>query len=163
MNSRPLICIAALFASACTFSPQQDSLNGQFNPPLFYEKWNSNHYTTRNGMEVCAVSSGYNGITVTLGKAQGGVDVVVASDRQMKPGTEFTVTADGRSFVAYDTYFSPDQGRILVEYLSKGEKAYLDWSESNGPTGGQRVHVQNVLKLEDFRAKLKQCHDALGG
>lgn len=162
MNLRFFSYIIAFLAAGCTVQPLDNGLGGQFDPPLFYKDWHSNPYMAKNGMKVCAVSSGYNGLTVTLGPGQDGMDVVVASNRRMKPGTTLTVDAGGRRFEAYDTYFLPEQGRMLVDHLSKGDKAYLEWSESQGPVGGQRVRVQNILRLDGFRTKMQECRKALG-
>lgn len=146
-----------ILMTGCSIAPEGSNVDTQFHMPLTYQNWRTNHYTTTTGIHACSISSGYNGIIVTVGKLQNGLDVVVASNRLMQPGATLTMNVGGKSFEAYDTYFPPETGRLLVEYMKKNDKAYLEWSEFSGPSGRERVHVQNTIQLNDFAVQLKEC------
>lgn len=162
MNFNWITGVAALLAvSACTVAPQQNSLDTHVHLPLTYEQWHTNHYTTRDGLNVCSISSGYNGLIVTVGKMPGGLDVLIESNRTMHPGSSLTVSVGGTNFETYDSFFHAKESRTLVDAMAQGDKAYLEWSEINGPVGGQRSHVQNIIRLDDFKKGYKECRDSL--
>lgn len=147
-----------MLACGCTVSAPDNAAQGNLHLPLTYENWTAKRYTTSDGLNVCAVSSGYNGLIVTVGQMKNGQDAVVASNRMMRPGAVLTVMIGGKRFEAYDTYFTPQIGRVLVETMRSGSgKAYLEWSENSGPASRERIHVQNIIKLDEFGAKLKEC------
>jgi len=156
---RASILLLALLGAGCTTTLGSNGADSQFHMPLSYHGWETRQYKTPQGMNVCGISSGYNGITVTVG--QGG-DVVVASARMMQPGATLTVSVGSQNFESYDTYFRPEVGRQLVQAMEQGDKAYLEWSEFTGGIGRERTQVQNIVRLDDFRAKLHECRNALG-
>jgi hypothetical protein len=161
MNPRALLPVLALLASACTVTPQNGGVDTAFNPPLVSRQWRTENYTLPNGIGVCAISSGYNGLTVSISHPPAGEDVAIQSNRLMQPGATLTVNAGGGSFEAYDSFFKPQAARALLENLARGGKAYLEWSEFSGPSGRERVHVQNVVQLDNFVADLKACRNSL--
>ncbi len=161
MTSRYLAPVLALLVSACTFTPQDGGVNAGFHPPLVSKHWDVKNYALQNGTPVCAISSGYNGITLTLSHSRGDEEVVVQSTRMMNPGATLTVNVGGERFEAYDTFFPAKVGPQLLQSLLKGDKAYLEWSEFSGPSGRERTHVQNIVQLDDFAGHVKECRDSL--
>src|ERR1700733_7535756 len=91
-----------LFASACTFTPQDESLKADFHPPIVYQPWKTEKYVLRNGEDACSISSGYNGLTVLLDLNSN--DVLVKSNRDMTPGMTFTVIVNKRTFETSDVF-----------------------------------------------------------
>jgi len=161
---RTLVLLLALLSTGCTATLGGDGMDPQFHMPVTYHDWQVRQYKTPQGMDVCGITSGYNGITITLGQSASNPDVVVASARMMQPGATLTVTIGGRNFESYDTYFAPQVGRELVKAMTQSDqdKAYLEWSEFSGPSGRERVQVQNIVTLGGFKARLAECRKALG-
>jgi hypothetical protein len=157
MTIRRLTLCAALLVSACTVSPQQNVLEGEFHPPFTYIPWQTHDYTTPAGTKVCEVSSGYNGLTVVLSGAGVKEQVRVHGERFMHPGTSFTVIAGGDRVETYESQFSEQLSRRIFNDLSKGGKAYIEWSEFTGPPGVGRRHVQNIVKLDTFNGQISHC------
>lgn len=137
-------------------------MNAEFNPPIVAKYWEVGHYKMQNGRKVCSVSSGYNGIAVLIALTQEGEDIAVKSNRRMEPGATLTVNGDGYTYETYDSYFRPADARALVEKFVKGGKAYVEWSEFSGSSSRERVHVQNIVQLDNFSGQLKECRDSLG-
>jgi hypothetical protein len=160
MKSSRLLFVLLLLTSACSVSSGQNGLDTQFRPPIVYQQWSTKNYALKDGRQVCALSSGYNGIIISLGAAQD--DVVVASTRLMQPGAILSVNANGQHFEASDTYFPRNTGPAMVAAFAQGGKAYLEWSEFSGSSARERSRVQNIIKLDDFPARLQECRKSLG-
>lgn len=158
MKYRYLAFSFALMASACTISPEG---GGNVNLPLTYRSWQSEHYTNQSGARICTISSGYNGITVVLRHQQTGDDVFVRGNRILKPGVTLTINTNKHRFETYDAYFPAKASQEMVEDFRQGGRAYLEWSEIGGASGQERIPVQNILDLDGFASKLKECQDAL--
>ncbi len=150
-----------MIISACTLAPQDSGMHAELHPPLVSPHWHVDHYTLADASKVCAVSSGYNGITVLLSNRQGAEDALVQSNRHMEPGATLTVNVGGGNFETYEDYFPTKVSHAIVDHLQKGDTAYLEWSEFSGPSGRERTHVQNIVPLNDFNAHLKECRDQL--
>lgn len=162
MKLRNFIPVILVVVSACTVTPQGDGLKGDFNPPLVYRGWDTRTYVAQNGADVCALSSGYNGLTVLLSRHKGGpVNIDVKGNRTLVPGGMLDVNTDGGNFQTYEEYFSSASANKMVDVMSKGKKIYLEWSEQSGTYGGAPVRVQNVVKLDGFAGQLQKCRDAL--
>jgi hypothetical protein len=150
----------ALSLSACTVATQNNVLDGDFHPPLVYANWQAENYVLSGGAKACAISSGANGITVFLSERPEKGSIAVKSNRLMNPGTTLTVSAGGSTYQTSDEFFSRENAKSLVASFGKGDKAYMEWSELSGPTSA-RVHVQNVVRLDDFQTKWKQCESVV--
>jgi len=161
MKTRYLAPALALLTSACTLTAQDKGVNAEFHPPFVSQSWHVEHYRSQNGAKACAISSGYNGLTVTLSHPRGGEAVSVQSNRRMEPGATLTVNVDAGRFETGDAFFSPKSAQALVEDFAAGGQAYLEWSEFSGFPGRERAHVQNIVKLDDFGAQLQECRDSL--
>ena len=164
LTSAAIALICGVLATGCTVSAPQDTLKSDVHLPLTYEKWSSKSYTTGTGKNVCSISSGYNGLTVTMGNNRAGkTEYVVSSNRRMQPSSSLRVNANGKFFETYETFFPPKIGTELVEALAHSDKAYLTWSEVSGPVSRPRRNVPSILDLGNFSAKLKNCQQGLGG
>lgn len=162
MKLRNLIPALLISATACTFTPQGDNLQPGFNPPLVYRNWDTRNYVAQNGADVCTISSGYNGLTVLFSHHKGRpVYVDIKGNRNMVPGGMLDVNLPGGNFQTYEEYFSSASANRMVDIMSKGGKAYLEWSEESGTFGGAPVRVQNVVKLDGFAALARDCRDTL--
>lgn len=158
MNSRFIAILSLLLVSACAVTPQGGTTNAEFHMPLTYEPWKTQYYTMQSGTKACTISSGYNGLSVKLSERGG---KVVESNRIIAPGSSLTVSVDGRNFVTSDAFFPQATVDAIIAALTKGGKAYLEWSESSRTGGGASIHVQNVVALEGFSSQLQQCRTAL--
>jgi hypothetical protein len=154
---------SALLASACTITPQNNgSVDAQLHLPIVEHNWKMQSYTLQTGDKACAISSGYNGLTVLLSHPPGREEgVVVESNRRMEPGTTLTVSVNGNNFQTTDHFFSATTGRALLQEFAKGGKAYFDWAEIEGPPGPAYMHITNIVHLDDFVEDMKQCKGML--
>jgi len=163
MRFSRLTVIFTLLACACSIMPQDKGVSTEFHPPLIEKSWDAKYITLPNETKVCSISSGYNGLTIFVSDLHGTKGVDVKSNRLMQPGAILTVNAGGKSFVTYSTIFPADTASALLQSFEGGGKAYLEWAEFSGPPGRERVHVQNIVSLDDFSARLKKCQDSLKG
>lgn len=156
MKTTRLISLVILCAtSACTLESQQDVLKNELQPPLTYAQWQSETYTAQSGKAVCAVSSGYGGVTVLTHNDDGAAGVVVKSNRKLPPGVRLSINVNGHHYETSQEFFSADQSAQLAEDFSK-DKAYLEWSEPD-PDGNGLLRYTSIVKPEGFDALFQQC------
>ncbi|HEU5048468.1 MAG TPA: hypothetical protein VFT64_11575 [Rickettsiales bacterium] len=155
------IAMLTLLTSACTIEPDKQGLRSEFHPPFTYHNWQQKQYTLPSGHEVCAVTSGYSGLTVYLVKRDGTIDTAVSGNVTLRPGAAMTVTVDGDRYSSYDEFFPPETAKQIVASLEKGTKAYIEWETYSRTNGGANLRGQNVIKLGGFTQQLQQCRDAL--
>lgn len=153
--------LLALLATGCTIAPDKEGLRSEFHPPFTYHSWQQRQYTLPSGHEVCAVTSGYSGLTVYLVKRDGIIDTAVSGDVTLRPGAAMTVTVNGDRYSSYDEFFPPETAKQIVASLEKGGKAYIEWETYSRTNGGANLRGQNVIKLDGFARELQQCRDAL--
>jgi len=155
--------IVLLSLSACTVESQGADMKSEFHPPLTYAQWESESVTTRDGEPACAITSGYNGVSVYARKKPGGIlGISVESNRALPPGSEFKINVGEHTYRTSQAFFPAGDSVELVQDFSVNEKAYLEWSELHvGGKGRQRY--TNILKLEGFNAQFEQCKKRLLG
>lgn len=155
--------VPALLAAACTFSSGDNLIeDGQLHLPLTYQPWEMTHYKAPDGARICALSTGYHGMTVLLRKQKdGSIKTAARGNRTMGPGVTFTVSANGQRFETSDEYFADGDAAALAGALSKGGKAYIEWSEPHLRPGASREHIDNIVTLEHFSMQLGECRKSL--
>lgn len=147
--------------SACTIELQDGELQQELHPPLTYKAWNTERYKTLGGQPICAVTSGYSGLSVLLHRKEDDtIGVSVKGERKMTPGMAFSVNVNGNHYRTGQEYFSARQSVRIADDLSTDGKAYLEWSEPHGDNQG-RLRSSNIVKLNDFKEKFEQCRHAL--
>lgn len=161
INYTAAAAMLALLASACTIEPDKEGLRSEFHPPLTYHNWQQRQYTLPSGHEVCAVTTGYDGLTVYLVKHDGNIDTAVSGNVTLRPGASLTVLAGGDRYTSYDEFFRPETAKQIVASLEKGGKAYIEWETNSRTYGGANMRAQNVIKLDGFTHQLQQCRNAL--
>src|SRR5579864_1689711 len=111
----------ALLASACTFSSGNNLIeDGQLHLPLTTQPWEMTHYNAPDGARICALSTGYHGMTVLLRKQKdGSILTAVKGNRAMEPGSTFSVDANGQRFETSDEYFADSDAVALAGAFSK--------------------------------------------
>lgn len=153
---RKAVGALCLLLGACTIEDRGGGLEADFHPPLVYAQWETESYTDEQGRPVCAVTSGYQGLTVLLRRKGEGASVSVKGTRRMMPGTDFSVSVNGRHYRTSDPFFHADDAARMAEDLAAGGKAYLEWSEPRGDDAS-RVRYTNILLPEGFRPRYEQC------
>jgi len=153
MKNLYLLLATAILASACTFTPQENSLKGDFHPPLVLQHWNTEYYKTKDSSKNCDISSGSNGISVILNSE----NMVIKSNRRIVAGGSLNVSVAGKRFETYEEYFPDNLTHDLLDSLTKGDKVYIEWTEFSGPKGSGRIHFQNIVQLDDFKSHLQDC------
>ena len=153
MKNLYLLLATAILASACTFTSQENTVKGDFHPPLVLQHWNTEYYKTQNSSKNCAVSSGSNGISVMLNSE----NMVIKSNRMVVAGGSLIVSVAGKRFETYEDYFPDNLTHDLFDSLTKGDKIYIEWTEFSGYKGGGRIHFQNIVQLDDFKSSIQDC------
>lgn len=157
----PITFVALIFLSACTIEQKDGELQNEFHPPLTYATWTTEQYKTEAGEPVCAVTSGYNGLSVLLRRMKdGALGISAKGERNLTPGMDFSVNVGGNHYRTSQEYFSASESVKLAEDLNAGGKAYLEWSEPH-PHHPGRLRSSNILKLEDFAPAFEQCKRSL--
>lgn len=151
----PLTLGTAIFLSACTIEQKNGELQSELHPPLTYAQWRTESYKTTDGQPVCAVSSGYNGLSVLLHRKGDAAGVSVKSNRTLVPGAFLSVNVNGHRYQTRQEFFSGEESPQLATDLAAGGKAYLEWSEPHPHHGRRRF--TNILKLDDFAPQFEQC------
>ena len=159
MKNLILLAAAAASISACTIEQQNGELRQEFNPPLTYDTWKIERYETQSGRRVCEVTAG--GLTIAQSRDGKHTPVAARGERKMTPGMEFSVNVNGNHYRTSQEYFSFTEASRLAENLSMGGKAYLEWSEPHGDNHG-RLRTNNIVKLDDFKARFEECRASLG-
>lgn len=148
--------------TACTIEQQGGELQSEFHPPLTYAQWKTEQYKTQSGQPVCAVTSGYNGLSVLLRRKEDNtLGISAKGERKLTPGMDFSVNVNGNHYRTSQEYFSGSQSvRLAEDLISTDGKVYLEWSEPHGDKQG-RLRSSNIVKLNDFKEKFEQCRHAL--
>lgn len=149
----PLVMLCA--TGACTLESQQDVLKSELHPPLTYAQWQSETYTAQSGKAVCAVSSGYGGVTVLTHGENGAAGVVVKSNRKLSPGVRLSINVNGHHYETSQEFFPADESAQLADDFGK-DKAYLEWSEPD-PDDNGRLRYTSIVKPEGFNTLFQQC------
>jgi hypothetical protein len=157
MKSSIYTCIVSLALAACTIEQQGGELETEFHPPLTYAAWETQQLTGEQGQPVCAVTSGHNGLAVYVRRMQGDVSVSVKGNRKLPPSAFLTVNINGKRYQTSQEFFAAADALELAQDLAAGGKAYLEWSEIHPFGHGRRLHIVNVLKMEGFTSRFKEC------
>lgn len=154
----PMLSLMALCVSGCTIKSQGAELKKELHPPISYGQWEQEKYTAQNGESICAVTSGHNGISVvTRRKSTGVLGILVKSNREILPGSKFTISVGSKNFKSSEEYFPSGRSVEIMQALSEGDKAYLEWSEVHSDHHG-RIRSSNIVKLEGLTSQLNQCN-----
>ncbi len=154
------VILASAVLSACTLTPQGGGMRTEFNPPLVYRSWSAHTYTSVAGIKACAISSGYNGITVIV-SGRDGENIAAKSDRPLVPGGMLDVNVSGNAFQTYEEFFPDSVAKRMAQSMTGGGKAYLEWYEESSTWGGAPQRVQTIIRLDGFAQQLKECRDLL--
>lgn len=138
--------------SACTATPEHGNANFQFHPPLVYPSWKSYHAVTDDGRDVCIITTGHNGLKVTLGQQETGV----SHTRRYSSGMRTRLRVNSHVYETPEAGFYTSQTNAIIHDLSVADKAYLEWSEVyiHGPT---RTRTSTTIPLAAFKPMLGAC------
>lgn len=155
----PMLVLMALCVSGCTIESHGAELKKELHPPLTYAQWEQKKSTTNSGEAICVVTSGHNGISVvTRRKPSGVLGILVKSNRELLPGSTFSISVGGKNFKTSEEYFPAGRSVEIMQTLSEeGGKAYLEWSEVHSDKNHSRVRSSNIVKLEGFTSKFNEC------
>jgi hypothetical protein len=149
-----------IMVSACTIEPQGSKQNIEFHPPLVYSNWKTQNFIDSDGQPSCTISSGYNGIAVTMHRTQNNnINVAVKSEQKLTPGVFLTVNVGGHTYRTYGI-FTGSLAEQLVDDLYKSDKAYLERSELTTMSRRRRSWT-NIVKLKEFKPQLDTCRQSI--
>jgi hypothetical protein len=150
------ILASLLLASACTVQPQGTQQHVEFHPPLVYSDWGIQYFTDHDGKESCTISSGYNGLEITLHQNQANeLTIAARSTHKLVPGAVASVNVGAHHYQISDV-LRGNAAMRLADDLASNYRAYIEWSEQDVPSHS-RKRWSNILKLDGFKSQFDAC------
>lgn len=165
MTYKRLIILVGLLSSACTMkSNPETGMDVNIDVPFQKKNWAMGEYEDPNRQQnFCVLSSGNNGLKIILRKDANNPQIQqsVKSTRSMHPGVNLKVAVNQHVYRTTETFFPSQVAPRLIQDLTTGGTAYIEWRQVDSGKGGFQ-RFATMVNLAEFGSLYQECLQTLG-